>query len=268
MIKIINLFLIALSVNTYAINVSNLDFQATKTCPAYLSKNQGTNPNNLMVEPNKIYPVREINKPSPDWYRIEMLEQHTLSWVSSECGLAQKNGQATSTCDSAGMADSYVLALSSQPGFCETYGFEAGKPECRKLAKDSYQANHLTLHGLWPNIDVCGQHYGFCNVRPQTNHCDYTPVELSPIVSDELKKLMTSFNYGSCLERHEWNKHGSCQILSADGYFSLAMRLTTEADKSPFGVYLTEHQGQTVTLSVLREMIDKTFGVTNREKCT
>lgn len=266
MIKIINLLLIALSINTYAIKVSTLDFQATQTCPAYLSKNQKTNPNNLMVEPGKIYPVREINKPSPDWYRIEMQEQHSLRWVNGECGVTQQNGQATSSCDSAGMADSYVLALSSQPGFCETYGYESGKPECRKLTKDSYQANHLTLHGLWPNIDVCGQHYGFCNVRPKASHCDYDPLSLSPNVSDELKKLMPSFNYGSCLERHEWNKHGSCQILSADDYFSLAMRLLNDADSSPFGHYLTAHQGQTVPLTALREMIDKTFGSANREK--
>ncbi len=65
------------------------------------------------------------------------------------------------------MADSHVLALSSQSGFCQTYGFEAGKPECLKLSKTSYQARHLTLHGLWPKLNSCGQRYGFCGVRPQ-----------------------------------------------------------------------------------------------------
>lgn len=265
MIKIIKLLLIAFSVHAHAININNLDFQATKTCPAYLSKNQRTNPNNLMIKPNVIYPVREINKPSPDWLRIEMA-QHTLRWVRAECGVTQQNGQANNTCDNVGMADSYVLALSSQPGFCETYGYEAGKPECRKLSKDSYQANHLTLHGLWPNMDVCGQHYGFCGVRARANHCDYEPIALSPEVSNELKNLMPSFNYGSCLERHEWNKHGSCQILSADGYFSLAMRLSKEADQSTFGHYLTQHRGQTVTLSALHEVIKQTFGSLNGGK--
>ena len=266
MIKIINLFLIIFSLSSYAINVSTLEFQATQQCPAYLSKNNKTNPNNLMVQPGSIYQVREINKPFPDWFRIEMKDEHTLRWVSSACGVTQSNGEATSSCDSTGMADSYVLALSSQPGFCETYGYEAGKPECRKLSKDSYQARHLTLHGLWPNKDICGQHYGFCASRPLANHCDYAPVNLSPAVDTELKKLMPSYYYGSCLERHEWNKHGSCQSLSANEYFSLAMRLATEVDNSPFGNYLTTHQGQTVQLTDLREMIDKTFGAANKMK--
>lgn len=176
------------------------------------------------------------------------------------------NGPTSNVCDSAGMADSYVLALSSQPGFCETYGYEVGKPECRKLAKTSYQANHLTLHGLWPNMGACGQHYGFCDVKPQANHCDYAPLSLSPSIEAELKKLMPSFNYGSCLERHEWNKHGSCQYLSVDDYFQLAMRFLKEIDASPFGTYLTSHQGQTVRLTELREMLDKSFGASNKRK--
>lgn len=266
MIKFISYLLFVFSFHAYAINVSNIEFHATQNCPAYLSKNQLSNPNNISIQPNKTYLVREINKPSPDWFRIEITEQHTLRWVSAECGFTQQKRQTINSCDSSGMADSYVLALSSQPGFCETYGYEAGKPECRKLAQDSYQATHLTLHGLWPNIDTCGQHYGFCGVKPQANHCNYEPIALSPIVSNDLKKIMPSFNYGSCLERHEWNKHGSCQALTPDGYFSLAMRLVTEVDQSAFGRYLTEHQGQTVTHSVLRQMISQTFGTSNSEK--
>jgi ribonuclease T2 len=266
MIKLINLFLIVFYANSYAINITNLDFHTTKSCPAYLSKNQGSNPNNLTVQPNKIYPVREINKPSPNWFRIEIAEEQTLRWVSAECGFSKSNGQGGDNCSNQGMADSHVLALSSQAGFCETYGYEAGKPECRHLSKNSYQANHLTVHGLWPNKDTCGTHYGFCGVKPQTTHCAYAPLELSPEVGDELKKLMPSYKYGSCLDRHEWNKHGSCQILSADDYFSLAMRLTTEADQSEFGKYLTAHQGQTVKLAELRKVIEQTFGANNASK--
>jgi ribonuclease T2 len=266
MFKYITLFLIAFYVNSYALNVDQLLFHATLECPAYLSKNQRTNPNNLVIHPGKTYSVREINKPSPDWFRVELSEEHALRWVSASCGFAEQNGQPVGRCDHAGMADSYVLALSSQPGFCETYGYEAGKPECKKLSSTSYQANHLTLHGLWPNKDVCGTHYGYCGVHAQTNHCAYTPLNLSPLVSEELKKLMPSFSYGSCLERHEWNKHGSCQLLSEDDYFKLAMRLTTEADQSDFGNYLTAHQGQVVSLSNLRQIMSQTFGAHNKGK--
>ena len=167
---------------------------------------------------------------------------------------------AQDSCTISGMADSYVLALSSQPGFCETYGYEVGKPECLELSEHSYQANHLTLHGLWPNVEMCKHHYGFCGVQAKANHCDYPSLPLSSGVSNELKKLMPSFYYGSCLERHEWNKHGSCQILSADDYFSLAIRLAKEADESALGQYLTTHRGQTVKRSELRNAINQAFG--------
>ncbi|MBI2785631.1 MAG: ribonuclease T [Legionella longbeachae] len=170
-------------------------------------------------------------------------------------------------CDmTAGMSDSYVLALSSQPGFCQTYGYEVGKPECMHLSKNSYQAKHLTLHGLWPNQSACGQRYGYCGIKQKTHHCTYSPLNLSSEVSQHLKIIMPSYAYGSCLERHEWNKHGSCQILSVDDYFSLAMRLTAAVDDSVFGQYLTEHLGQKVQLSALRDMVVKAFGKTNSGK--
>ncbi|KTC92077.1 ribonuclease T2 family protein [Legionella cincinnatiensis] len=175
--------------------------------------------------------------------------------------------QLGDSCDKhAGLSDSYVLALSSQPGFCQTYGYEAGKPECAHLPKNSYQAKHLTLHGLWPNQKACGQNYGYCGVEQKTNHCAYPPLDLSPQVAELLKKIMPSYYYGSCLERHEWNKHGSCQILSADQYFALAIRLAETADNSLFGQYLTQHQGQKVQLTYLREMIAQSFGPTNSTK--
>ncbi len=179
----------------------------------------------------------------------------------------KKINQMMGACDvSAGMADSYVLAMSLQPGFCQTSGSGAGKPECIKLTPDSYEAKHLVLHGLWPNQNACGQHYAFCGVEQKTKHCAYSPVRLSEQVDKDLKKLMPSYHYGSCLERHEWNKHGSCQILSSDDYFSLAMRLTAEADQSDFGVFLTVNNGNLVKRSVMREAIAKSFGTYNSGK--
>ncbi|HAT8593259.1 TPA: ribonuclease T [Legionella pneumophila] len=270
MIKPITLLLLFCS---FAVNASilvNGTFEATKSCPAYLSKNRKSNPDNLMVEPNQKYQLKEINKAKPDWLRIQFSDhQPNLRWVSVDCGVIEYTERPKASCDlSPGMADSYVLALSSQPGFCETYGYEIGKPECLKLTKTAYQANHLILHGLWPNQEACGHNYGYCGISPRTNHCDYSPLDLSSDVAQNLKKLMPSYNYGSCLERHEWNKHGSCQDLSTDGYFSLAMRLTTEVNNTEFGQYLTAHRGDTVKLTTLRELIKRSFGENNTGKVT
>ncbi|MFI4962313.1 MAG: ribonuclease T [Legionellales bacterium] len=174
---------------------------------------------------------------------------------------------AVNSCDiDADRADAYVLALSSQSGFCKTYGYEAGKPECLNLSDTSYAANHLTLHGLWPNQNACGQDYGFCTTKQLTNHCAYPPLQLINEVSRDLKKLMPSYQYGSCLERHEWNKHGSCQLLSADAYFTLAMRLTKEMDESGFGQFVTENRGKKVTLNTLQLRLRESFGTNNGSK--
>lgn len=172
----------------------------------------------------------------------------------------------TNSCNLTDMADSYVLALSSQSGFCETYGYEAGKIECRKLSKNDYAAKRLSLHGLWPNKDVCGQSYGYCAGPQQNEHCDYAPLYLSPSVAEQLKQLMPSYKHGSCLERHEWNKHGTCQHLLPDEYFSLAMKLVTDVNESRLGVYITEHVGQTVALINLRKAVNQAFGARNASK--
>ncbi len=78
--------------------------------------------------------------------------------------------------------------------------------------------------------------------------------------------MMPSYQYGSCLERHEWNKHGTCQILSPDQYFSLAMGLTNAVQNSAFGQYLIEHRGETVKLSMLRQFLNESFGEANGSK--
>lgn len=268
MIKFITLFLLLFVSDLSAVTPVSGTFEATQACPAYLSKNRKTNPDNLVVQPHQQYQLKEINKSPPDWLRIEIAEQHyTLRWVKASCGITEYNERSSEGCkNNPGMADAHVLALSSQPGFCQTYGYEKGKPECANLSSSSYQANHLTLHGLWPNQESCGQNYGFCGVSPQSKHCDYTPLKLSASVAENLRKYMPSYNYGSCLERHEWYKHGSCQILSSDDYFALAMRLTKEMNQTPFGQYLTAHRGEVVQLSSLRELIEQSFGSSNADK--
>lgn len=245
------------------------NFQATQSCPAYISKNKKTNPDNAYISANQPYKLIEINKNNnPDWVRIELPDTDSaLRWVDIKCGIADYEHAPTDSCQQkAGMADSYVLGLSWQPGFCQTYGYEAGKAECLSLPANSYQASHLVLHGLWPNQIACGQAYGFCSVKARAHHCEYPPLTFSNEVAEALRLLMPSYAYGSCLERHEWNKHGSCQILSTDDYFSLAMRLTREADRSELGQYLHEARGKRVARSDLLAHIADAFGGQNNNK--
>ncbi|WP_231138773.1 ribonuclease T2 family protein [Francisella orientalis] len=110
------------------------------------------------------------------------------------------------------LADSYVLALSWQSAFCETYGFSAGKQECKNLPVDSAAAKSFSLHGFWPNQDTCGTNYGFCGAQKQSNFCNYAPLNLDDKTVELLRRVMPGYNDSSCLQHHAWYKHGTCQL--------------------------------------------------------
>lgn len=263
MIRLVVLFLTILPFVSYSSAQVTGNLDATKACPAYVSKNKKTNPAQLHLKPGQRYDIHEVNRPiNPDWLRVEIKDAAIpLRWVRADCGEYRYESSGREYCKkNPGLADSYVLALSWQPAFCQTYGYEAAKPECLSLPANSYQANHLSLHGLWPNQASCGQSYGFCGVEMRSHHCEYLAVELTQEVAKDLQQLMPSYAYGSCLERHEWNKHGSCQILSSDEYFSLAMRLNREVEKTALGQFLHNSRGETVKRAELREKIRQSFG--------
>lgn len=265
--RMITLLLLIFTLNVNASVTASGFFEANESCSAFLSKNKKNHP--FTIQPHQLYPIKEFNQLPATWVRIVVSEDNgALRWVNANCGNIKALPRTRfASCDSTvGMADSYVLALSSQPGFCQTYGYEAGKPECLMLTKTSYEATHLTLHGLWPNQEACGQRYGFCGVKPLPNHCDYPELALSSVVKDELSTLMPSYHYGSCLERHEWYKHGSCQSLSVDEYFNLALHLAKEVNHSSFGLFLTQNGGRVVKLADIRQSIENAFGKGNRGK--
>lgn len=187
--------------------------------------------------------------------------------ADASCNQAYYLFQKATPCDNTpGLADSYVLALNWQPAFCESYGYEAGKPECEALKSDSYAASHMVLHGLWPNQTRCGVSYGYCGVNKESRACHYPPVSLSETVAKKLKQFMPSYAYGSCLERHEWNRHGQCQILPIDDYFLLAIKLNEQLNSSSFGMYLKNHVGQQIKLHDLKLAVDKAFGKDAQKK--
>lgn len=235
---------------------------AEQACPAYLSKNQKTNPDQVHLSPNRQYSLVEANRANnPSWFRINVGgNTNPLRWVHKNCGQISSDRSAGNCHMQPGYADAYVLAMSWQPAFCQTYGFEQGKPECHRLNEKSYTATHFALHGLWPNQKACGTHYGYCQTNKRRRHCDYAELTFSAAVADELTKLMPSYAAGSCLERHEWNRHGSCQLLDLDAYFDLASQLTLQFDQSHFSQLVRKYAGGYVSLTQLKQAIQQDFG--------
>lgn len=162
-------------------------------------------------------------------------------------------------CARAGQADGYLLALSWQPAFCET---NRRKPECRAGA-DQLPSYEFSLHGLWPNQKSCGTQYGYCGSikNSEKGFCSLPPIPLSPPTQTALTQVMPSVAAGSCLERHEWHKHGTCQTQwDADQYYQLSIRLTEEFNHPTLVAFIRDHYGTTVATADFYHAVDQAFG--------
>ena len=168
---------------------------------------------------------------------------------------------------STGKFDSYVLALSWQPAFCET---KPDKKECKTQTPDRYDATNLALHGLWPNKNTDKQRtFGFCGVKKSIKKldsankwCKMPSLNLSNETKKDLAQSMPGF--ASCLERHEWYKHGTCSGMSADKYFATANRLAASFAGSSMGQYIAANVGSIIDADDLFKEFEKDFGEGSR----
>ena len=162
-----------------------------------------------------------------------------------------------------GQFDSYTFALSWEPAFCEG---KPGATECRSQSADRFDARNLALHGLWPDKTGDSAHsYGYCGVDAVEQALDRAPTwcrlpepPLSAATRVDLATVMPGVS--SCLDHHEWSKHGSCSGMSGDDYFALAAALVQEVAGTAFGRYLTAHAGGTVDASEVAAAFEQTFG--------
>lgn len=274
----LQIFLVILTISyippTWANKATGV-FAAQQSCPAYVSKNNATNPDNAQILAGGNYNIVEVNKPDhPSWYRVVLPNATPKErWVGAECGNAQVTGGGSETgnngnsdsCNITGQADSYVLALSWQPAFCET---KQDRPECRITDPNVYQAKHFTLHGLWPNKQKCGIKYGFCGEvkGKKENFCDYPAVTLDSDSQTALAEVMPSVTAGSCLERHEWYKHGTCQTRTMEDFFDLSVDLTRQFNDSGMAYFMNRKIGQQVHTKDFLNRVAAVLGSTARER--
>lgn len=166
----------------------------------------------------------------------------------------------------AGEFDSYVLALEWLPQFCQT----TPAVECGNIRPDSREANHLSLHGLWPDKNGDTHHtYGYCDVDPaikaldnKKTWCKMPPPAMSPSTTETLAGYMPGV--AACLENHEWYKHGTCSGLTADSYFFQMSALAAKFSTTAPGKFITANVGQTVAAEAMLTAFDKEFGAGGR----
>ena len=244
-------------------------FTANNSCELYRSKSKQTNPDAAKSVIDKQYPLIEYlgDIDNPTWFRVKTtLQQSPDRWINASCGTADLkpiippsgggSGSNTNSCHTALTFDSYLLALSWQPGFCKVNG--RGKEECDALKQGNSgpTMTEFSLHGLWPNKTACGTKYNYCKGQSYD-----TDIQLAPAIKAKLKELMPSTQYNSKLENHEWDKHGTCQGGTPDQYFGLATSLVTQINTSYFVTnFIQPNIGKEVSIQQVNTAFEQAFG--------
>ena len=240
-------------------------FTISKSCQAYQSIRKKTNPGNISVQPGKDYEAISVNKEEWDWVQLKLPgATPPVRWVEKHCGNADFTAAATKSfltqpsCKIANQYDSYVLAVTWQPGFCEHASYKGQKPECKAINSGKRKISNLTLHGLWPNRSQCGINYGYCN--------NQNAMQLSGATVEHISPWMPNFFYQTDFGEYQWKKHGTCQARSDDDYFKTAVSLVQQVDASIIGRYIKENIGQTISTELFRNTLISSLGVNATNK--
>ena len=239
-------------------------FIARKVCPAFQSIKQETNPGNAQTETARAYDLHSKNAEVASHFLVEFPGvQPSRRWVAVSCGqhvvLAGKPGPGE------GGAKSYVLAVSWQPGFCET---KPEKPECVSMTPERFDATHFSLHGLWPQP----RSNVYCNVAQAQIALDkdrkwneLDPLELTPETRASLDVVMPGTMSG--LHRHEWVKHGSCYgDGSPEKYFRDSLALIDALNASGVQDLFETNIGQDITTAAISTAFSAGFGLEAGER--
>lgn len=114
-----------------------------------------------------------------------------------------------------GKFDFYVLALSWSPSFCEAA--RERNPERRPLDQCGPRPYHFVVHGLWPQYE-----------RGFPRDCEVPAPRLNRDIVSSMLDVMPSPR----LVYNQWDRHGTCSGLNAQGYFD-AVRKARESVKIP-----------------------------------
>ncbi|RFB79385.1 ribonuclease T2 family protein [Methylovirgula sp. 4M-Z18] len=246
-------------------------FTANRSCPAFQSIRNQTNPGNVAVASGQHYVLHAGNKPNPTYYRIDIDgAQPVQRWVAVDCGTVNEASDTSApgapaapatppAARNAGANAAYVFAVSWQAAFCEGL---PGKAECQTQSPSRYDATHFTLHGLWPQP----RGNAYCGVPQQDVQADKNhqwdqlrEPDLSPATRQALQQAMPGTQ--SYLERHEWAEHGSCFFeKSADAYFAREVALIGQLNTSPVQKLFADNIGKQVQTSDIRAAFDQAFG--------
>ncbi|GAB3481998.1 ribonuclease T2 [Azotobacter salinestris] len=263
--SVLPLLLSLLTTATWASQPASGTFVADQGCEAYQSFRKKTNPGAVKIEVGREYRIREVDERDYQWLRIEIPgSAEPLRWVTMTCGSVrdmeltgpggrEHRQKPAGVCQTPGLQDSYVLAITWQPGFCEhklDSSKSKRKPECRALESGELNIANFTLHGLWPNKKECGKNYG---------NCSRADIQLSEEALSYIKPWMPNFYFENDFGNYEWKKHGTCQThMDDDAYFRQAVTAVRTVNDSELGQYIRKNIGKSVERRTLQDILRRT----------
>ncbi len=181
-----------------------------------------------------------------------LLAPSALALAQEAAGSA---GQTGAEQTGAGRTD-YVLAVSWQPGFCET---RPDRKECVSQTADRFDATNLSLHGLWP------LRKSYCGVAAETRSQDRTGNWLDlpklGLADDTAARLLVAMpGVQSGLDRHQWLRSGTCQGGTVDDYFTAQLRMLEELNRSAVGTLFRGRIGSELDETSIKQAFDQSFG--------
>lgn len=235
-------------------------FTAEQGCPAVVSIRKKTNPDSARLTPDRVYAVTAANAKPATHYQVRVPGARPRKrWVEAGCGFL---GTRPAPAPSVGRGPEYVLALTWQPAFCQ---MRRSKPECDKQTAKRFDADHFTLHGLWPQPRT----KVYCGVSARRRKSSWSRIPalgLTPKTMSELRQAMPGT--ASYLQRHEWLKHGTCYGKPAEDYFLDMMALLKQVNGSALQKLFANNIGSRLTAAEVRAAVDRSFGRGTGSKTT
>jgi ribonuclease T2 len=189
---------------------------------------------------------------APLFYRLSLF---VLAMMSSPAAFAEEQASLAK-----GRTE-YILAVSWQPGFCET---RPNRKECVGQTSERHDATHFSLHGLWPvKKSYCGV---AADIKARDRKGDWLDLPKLAMAQETAAKLMVAMpGTQSGLDRHQWLRSGTCHGGTAQDYFSVQLRLLEEINGSAVRALFSGRIGREVTEGEVKQAFDDSFGAVARQ---
>lgn len=177
-----------------------------------------------------------------------------LGLANAPLAAAQEN--SASEGETGGGRTEYVLAVSWQPGFCET---RPDRKECVGQTAERFDATNFSLHGLWPlKKSYCGVE---ADLKARDRKGDWLELPEVDMGDETAKRLLVAMpGVKSGLDRHQWLRNGTCQTANADDYFALQLRLLDELNRSAVRALFADGIGKELDEKQIKQAFDQGFG--------